>query len=402
MKVVINVISDCRTSKVMTTPSHSIVPLSCDDLDIGSQKCHVGPRLLQTLNARLNCPAKVTVNGQTHLCRLWPRTDECEQFLSIDTSVCQTVNTDKLSSGASTVNGDDDIVIVDDIVTLEAVEVDVVIADSSRVYNVRRSSCLKERLRDNLASMLSSLIVAPGYTVACSEMAVGQLLGLTHVVVVHTQPDCECGELTPSTNVVIRTVKSSEHFKQRLNVCRLGGLHRQFRQLQDIFEQSFQHSEQLRDLGISPVKGVLLRGPAGCGKTSLVHAVTAHCDAFLISVTPSQIVGCRPGESEGNLEEVFANGTRMSLDCPVVIFFDDIDTLCARPTRERSHQNHHVASHLARLMAELPASGSLVVVAATSRPGAMDPKLRGAGKLEKEASLLYNYTFKYIISISYP
>ena len=368
-------------------PSHSITPLSCHDVDLGSQKCHVGPRLLQDLNAKLHSPARVTVQGQTYLCRLWPRVDNSEQFLSLDTSVCQTVNPDKLSSCVSTVNRSIDIVIVDDVVNLDVVEVDIVLADSSHVHSVKHSSYLKAQLCENLSLMLRSLIVASGYNVDCSRMSVGQLHGLTHVAITQTQPQCDCGELTPSTHVIIRDVTSAERFCQRGKACRLGGLSRQVGVLKEIFEQSFKHSDQLHSLGISPVKGILLRGPAGCGKTSLVHAVVASCEAFLIPVVTTEVLGSRAGESESNLDELFEKGRQMSLDGPVVIFFDDVDTLCAKQTREHSQQNRRVVSHVAKLMATLQSSENLVVVGATNRPSAMDPSLRGVGKFEKEVCI---------------
>lgn len=385
---------------VMTSPcpSRSITPLSCHDIDLGSQKCHVGPRLLQTCNAKLHSPAKVTIQGHTYICRLWPRVDGSEQFLSIDTSVCQTVNPGRLSSCASTVNGDD-IQVIDDVATLEVIEVDVVFADSSRVHKVRHSSCLRAQLCENISSMLRSLIVAPGYVVDCTRLSVGALLGLTHVMITQTQPDCECGELVPSSCLVIRNITSAERFQQQGKVCRLGGLGRQLRQLQEIFEQSFIHSKQLRNLGISPIKGVLLRGPTGCGKTSLMLAAAARCDAFLIPVNASEIVGSRTGESEANLEELFEKGRQMSLDCPVVIFFDDIDTLCAKQSREHSQQNCRIVSHMAKLMAKLQSSENVVVVAATNRPSAMDPTLRGAGKLEKEVSAFFFITTKFTTTL---
>jgi transitional endoplasmic reticulum ATPase len=49
-------------------------------------------------------------------------------------------------------------------------------------------------------------------------------------------------------------------------------------------------------------KGILLRGPAGTGKTSLVKYVGYECNAYVITINGPEVFGARPGESEENLK----------------------------------------------------------------------------------------------------
>jgi SpoVK/Ycf46/Vps4 family AAA+-type ATPase len=46
-------------------------------------------------------------------------------------------------------------------------------------------------------------------------------------------------------------------------------------------------------------------GPSGCGKTSLVRHVAADCEAVLVTVRGPELYHPRPGDTEGQLREVF-------------------------------------------------------------------------------------------------
>ncbi|CAA2997627.1 cell division control 48 homolog B [Olea europaea subsp. europaea] len=125
---------------------------------------------------------------------------------------------------------------------------------------------------------------------------------------------------------------------------------------------------------------LLLYGPAGTGKTSLVRAVVQESGAHLVTVRPYA------KDIEKTLREAFAQASSHAKS-PMVIFIDEIDVLCNRQNSRRE-QDTRVVSLLGVLMEShksAPASTShFVLVASTHRVDAIDPALRRPGRFDAE------------------
>ncbi|PNX71764.1 cell division control protein 48 b-like, partial [Trifolium pratense] len=75
--------------------------------------------------------------------------------------------------------------------------------------------------------------------------------------------------------------------------------------------------------------GLLLCGPPGTGKRSLVRAVVEECGANLTIISPDTVYSTNAGESERTLREAFSEASsHTALGKSSVIFIDEIDTLC--------------------------------------------------------------------------
>lgn len=145
------------------------------------------------------------------------------------------------------------------------------------------------------------------------------------------------------------------------------------------------HPEVYNQLGIKSPRGALLHGPPGTGKTLLAHAIAGKLKLPLVSVTGTELVGGMSGESEERIRELFEKAVSVS---PCVLFIDEIDAVCGnRVHAQKDMEKRMVAQLLASLDALGDTDASVLVLAATNNPDALDPALRRAGRLEQEISL---------------
>jgi len=109
----------------------------------------------------------------------------------------------------------------------------------------------------------------------------------------------------------------------------VGGLDREIQRVREMVELPLRHPSLFKRLGIDPPKGVLLRGPPGCGKTLLAKAVANESEAHFISINGPEIMSKFYGESEKKLRKLFIEAEEKS---PSIVFIDEIDAIA--PKRE--------------------------------------------------------------------
>ena len=69
----------------------------------------------------------------------------------------------------------------------------------------------------------------------------------------------------------------------------LGGLGETIDQLREMVELPLRYPELFRRLGVDPPRGVLLHGPPGTGKTSLIKALAQHTGRSIVNVPLARI-----------------------------------------------------------------------------------------------------------------
>ncbi len=164
----------------------------------------------------------------------------------------------------------------------------------------------------------------------------------------------------------------------------VGGLDREIQRVREMVELPLRHPSLFKRLGIDPPKGVLLRGPPGCGKTLLARAVAHESEAHFISINGPEVMSKFYGESEKKLRKLFIEAEEKS---PSIIFIDEIDAIAPKRETVTGEVERRVVAQLLALMDGLHSRGKVIVIGATNRPNSLDPALRRPGRFDREIEI---------------
>ncbi len=164
----------------------------------------------------------------------------------------------------------------------------------------------------------------------------------------------------------------------------VGGLDREIQRVREMVELPLRHPSLFKRLGIDPPKGILLRGPPGCGKTLLARAVANESEAYFISINGPEIMSKFYGESEKKLRKIFIDAEEKS---PSIIFIDEIDAIAPKRETVTGEVERRVVAQLLALMDGLHSRGRVIVIGATNRPNSLDPALRRPGRFDREIEI---------------
>ncbi len=174
-----------------------------------------------------------------------------------------------------------------------------------------------------------------------------------------------------------------EVFVERPNVHweDVGGLEDVKGQLREAVELPIKEPEAFEKMGIRPVKGVLLVGAPGVGKTLLAKAVATEREANFISIKGPELLSKFVGESEKATREIFRKARMAS---PCIVFIDEIDSIAStRGSEGDAMVVERVVDTLLTEMDGLQSTKNIIVLAATNRPDRIDPALMRPGRFDK-------------------
>ncbi|NHJ23347.1 MAG: AAA family ATPase [Candidatus Lokiarchaeota archaeon] len=164
----------------------------------------------------------------------------------------------------------------------------------------------------------------------------------------------------------------------------VGGLDREIQRVREMVELPLRHPSLFKRLGIDPPKGVLLRGPPGCGKTLLAKAVANESEAYFISINGPEIMSKFYGESEKKLRKIFDEAQEKS---PSIVFIDELDAIAPKRETVTGEVERRVVAQLLALMDGLHSRGKVIVIGATNRPNSLDEALRRPGRFDREIEI---------------
>jgi len=176
----------------------------------------------------------------------------------------------------------------------------------------------------------------------------------------------------------------------------IGGLEGIIGIVKEEIEDPIKHKEVFERYGRNPVKGVLLYGPPGCGKTMIAKSIAYNLsqltscpgkkDGHFIKVNGPEILDKWLGNSEGKIRRIFtaARDTASENGAPVVVFIDEADSILK--TRGTGVSTDIYDSIVPQFLAELDGingNGNVITVLASNREDIIDPAILRDGRVDR-------------------
>jgi proteasome-associated ATPase len=178
----------------------------------------------------------------------------------------------------------------------------------------------------------------------------------------------------------------------------VGGLEEAKQQMREAVELPHTNADIYKHYNKALIKGVLLWGPPGCGKTMLGKATATSlaqtyakkkvADGFLYVKGP-EILDRYVGVAEATIRSIFerARHHRAQHGYPAVIFIDEADAILGRRgSGISSDMERTIVPAFLTEMDGLEASGALVILA-TNRQDRLDPAVVRDGRIDRKVKV---------------
>ena len=132
------------------------------------------------------------------------------------------------------------------------------------------------------------------------------------------------------------------------------------------------HAEEMRKLGVSVPRGILLYGPPGTGKTQVARVLASESGLAFIAASSGDLKANYIGQSGSKVKQLFEKARSQA---PCILFLDEIDAIAAVRGRGDSFTNEIVSQLLQELDGVATKKGQVFLLGASNRPDNIDSAL---------------------------
>ncbi|WNR42404.1 AAA family ATPase [Paenibacillus roseipurpureus] len=181
--------------------------------------------------------------------------------------------------------------------------------------------------------------------------------------------------------------KSKNRTPSMLTFDEIGGQDRAKKELMEALDFLIKH-EEIKKLGIRPLKGLLLTGPPGTGKTLMAKAAAHYTNSIYLAASGSEFVEMYVGVGASRVRDLFQTARTRAIKEGkenAIIFIDEIDVIGGKRDGGQQREYDQTLNQLLTEMDGIHTNDAprILIIAATNRKEMLDSALLRPGRFDR-------------------